>query len=319
MAQTDMDRLDELLAGYEKRIRDAFRDFIELVGADKVIAQIMAMLERSQIDDALAIVDSFVARLADALPTLAVDIGGDAASELSAMLPDVAMAISFDPSNERAARLMRQSRLRFVREFSAGQRQAVAQAFQRALREGAGAQDLARQIRSSIGLTGYQERIVDNYRRNLMDLDRDALDRVLRDRRSDSVVQRAIEAQRPLTPRQIDSLVERYRRRWLAMRAETIARTEGTALMAEMRDEALEQMAEQTGIDRRRISRIWNATRDKRVREFHESMQQQRRAMDEYFIDGLGNRLIRPGDKSAPAETTINCRCTLSFSIAPSA
>lgn len=317
MAQSDAERLDELLDGVEKRLRAAFRAFVDLVQSAPAMREIIALLERSNIDGALAIVDSYIARFADALPQIASDVGLETSAELDRLTGDSALAVSFDPSNPRAAELMREHRLRFIREFSRGQREAVAQAMQRGFREGWGAAAMARAFRNAIGLTGYQEGVVANYARLLANLDRGALDRALRDRRSDEMLANAIERQRPLTAKQIDAMTDRYRRRMLIMRSETIARTEGTALMAEMRDEALEQMIEQTGIDRTRIARIWNATEDDRTREFHESMDGQRRAIDAPFQDGLGNALMRPGDRAAPAETIINCRCTLSFEIAP--
>lgn len=103
------------------------------------------------------------------------------------------------------------------------------------------------------------------------------------------------------------------------MRAENIARTEAHDAFSQARDEALEQMVEQTGIARDSIVRIWNTTKDERRREWHGTMEGQERQLGQSFEDGLGNQLRRPGDRQAPAETTINCRCTLTFRIAQAA
>jgi hypothetical protein len=76
-------------------------------------------------------------------------------------------------------------------------------------------------------------------------------------------------------------------------------------------------MIEATGIEPERIERVWNSTRDGRVRDFHASMSGQKRKPEDLFRDGHGNLLRYPGDPRAPAETTINCRCGLTFSVAP--
>lgn len=314
-----LDRLDRLLADQEKAFRDAFRAFVESVSSSLVIDQIMEKLAARDIAGAMQIVDTYVARMADVIPRISMAVGQHTAGELSDMLhsaiPELAAGIGFDPTHPRAAQLVRDHRLAFVRDFSNKQRQAVQQALNRALNEGLHPIEAARSFRGAIGLTGYQEQIVANYRAQLGSLDRKALDRELRDRRSDSVLERAIDRRRPLTARQIDSMVERYRRNFLAMRADTIARTESLQAFSEARDESAEQAFELAGLDRARIEDIWNATRDKRTRDWHRSMDGQKRQHGEPFKDGLGNLLRYPGDPRAPAETRINCRCIKTFSV----
>lgn len=319
----DLDRLDELLADQEKAIRDAFRDFIAAIGSEAVTAAIVERLENRDVEGAMRIVDSYVARMGDVLPAIAATVGTYTAVELATIMaedaPDVVAAISFDPSHPRAAQIVRDHRLRFVRDFTTEQRKAVQQALTRSFNTGTGAIEAARSFRDAIGLTAYQENAVANYRRLLENRDRQALQRELRDRRSDRLVERAIERDRPLTQKQIDTMVDRYRRNYLQMRAETIARTEGTQASAEARDEALDQMIEQTGLDPERIVERWNATRDKRVRDFHASMNGQEQPKGTPFTDGLGNKLRYPGDPRAPANTRINCRCSKTFSVRPAA
>lgn len=264
---TDLERFDVLLAKQEKAIAQAFRDFVALVQSPAVMRAIIDKLENRDLEGAMLIVDSHVMRFADILPQVAASVGAHTAAELAAIVPDLILAVSFDPSLPRAAEIIRANRLRFIRDFTHSQRQAVSQALERAYREGKGTQETARAIRSSIGLTAYQEGVVSNYGRLLENLDRDALDRQLRDRRFDPTIERAIDESRPLTQNQIDRMVERYRVRMLAMRAETIARTEGVRATSEAREESLTQMIEQTQIDPARIERIWGVTRDKRLRD----------------------------------------------------
>lgn len=316
----DLERIEELLAGQEADVRRAFLDFVRLVQSDAVMARIEERLAAQDIRGAFQIVESYVAQFGDVLPRVQQQVGTATALELTAILPaSIAIAIGFDSSNPRAAAMVSTQRLGLIREMGDRQLAAVQQAVNRALNTGAGAQATARAFRDAIGLTAQQEQAVASYRAALMASSRDAFDRALRDRRFDDRVRAAIEQNRPLTDKQIDMMVSRYRARQLAARAETIARTEAGRATAEAREEMVRQMIERTGLDPRRLKRIWNATGDDRTRDWHESMDGQRRGLDEPFVDGLGNRLRYPHDPQAPPETTINCRCPLTFEIAPPA
>jgi hypothetical protein len=281
--------------------------------------QILAELERGDTEAALRIVDSHINRMGDDIAQVLTNVGRDTMRELSGLLPEVALAISFDPTFPRAAELMRENRLRFIREFTAQQRDVTRTALARALDEGLGPQAMVRELRDTIGLTFAQDSWVRNYQSELMGRDSRALNRVLRDRRFDPTVERAIELDRPLTANQIDKMVERYRSRFRDMRVETIARTEAITATSLAREESVRQMMEQTGIEPGRVTRIWHAHRDSRTRDWHASMDRQERGLEEPFTDGLGNSLMYPGDRSAPPETVINCRCTLIMDIAPPA
>jgi uncharacterized protein with gpF-like domain len=144
---------------------------------------------------------------------------------------------------------------------------------------------------------------------------RQALDRGLRDHRFDRAVLRAVDSDTPLSNDQIDRMVARYHDRYLAYRAETIARTEAVKATSLARQEAMNQLVEDSGIDPDRVIRVWNTTQDKRTRDAHAVMDGQEVGAEEPFIDGDGNELMFPGDPSAPVETIANCRCTFSVRI----
>ena len=59
------------------------------------------------------------------------------------------------------------------------------------------------------------------------------------------------------------------------------------------------------------LTKVWLSTGDERTRDWHLSMDGQEVAIDESFIDGIGNELEEPADPSAPPETTYNCRCSM--------
>jgi hypothetical protein len=321
MATSDLDRVEELLADQEKAIRGQFLAFLSSVKSQQVFDRIVERLEARDIEGAMRIVDSYVIRMADVIPKASAEVGSFTATELAAIVavgaPEIAVAISFDPSHQRAAEIVRSHRLRFITDFTREQRKATMQALNRSFNEGLGAIETARSFRDSIGLNSTQEAAVANYRRLLQNRDREALRRDLRDRRSDRTLERAIERDRPLTERQIDSMVDRYRRNYLQYRAENIARTEGVQATSEAREEATDQMMEQTGLARDRVIDIWNATRDTRTRDWHASMNGQERERGKPFTDGLNQTIRYPGDPRAPANTRINCRCTKTFRVKP--
>lgn len=314
-----LDRLEELLSAQEETIRRAFTEFVRNVNAPEAVAAITERLEAGDLEGALAIVDSYAVRFANVLPTIQQVVGTATAAELAQIASEFAIAISFDSSHPRAAALARANRLELVREFTTEQRAATREAIVRSFETGEGTASTARAFRNSIGLNRVQERWVASFETALRNRDRKALDRALRDRRFDRTVERAFEAKRPLTELQIQRMTERYRARTLIMRSENIARTEALRATSGAREEALLQMIEQTGLPPERIRRVWNATRDARTRDAHRPMNGQEREIGASFEDGDGNALRWPGDPQAPAGTTINCRCTLTFRVLPPA
>lgn len=61
-------------------------------------------------------------------------------------------------------------------------------------------------------------------------------------------------------------------------------------------------------------SKTWHTRLDSRVRVSHQSLEGQTVAIGAPFLDFMGVELQFPGDRSAPIEAWINCRCTISFS-----
>lgn len=317
-ARGDRRRIDELLRRAEASVRRAFRRFLDDVRSTEVTRRVRVALERGGIEAGLEVVDQYSVRLAAFIPTLFQQIG---VAETAALARQIARAqprigLSFDPTHPRAAELMRQNRLRFIREFTGQQRQSVRAALTEALQSGAGPIQAARVFRGSIGLTETQRQAVANYRRLLETGDLAALSRDLRDRRFDLSVRRAA-AGEPLGAQRIARMVDRYRERYIQYRAETIARTESLRILSQARTEALAQVVEDVALPRDQVRRVWRATLDDRVRDTHAEMDGQIRGMDEPFVSPSGALLPDPGDGSlgAPASEVINCRCTVLIEI----
>lgn len=313
-------RIEQLLAREEARIRRAFRQFLDDVRDDAVRHQVRLALERGGVEAALPVIDSHILRLGGVLSQTFSAAGMNEAAALArafrAARPTV--AISFDPSYPRAAEIMRVNRLEFVREFTQRQRAATRAALTESLMSGAGPVQTARAFRNSIGLTEFQERAVESYRATLERQDyAAALDRGLRDRRSDRLLERLwnenvfMEARDPLGDARIDRMVEQYRNRYLQYRAETIARTEGQRTVSLARQEALEQAVGQLDTPRESVVRVWRATQDDRTRDTHAEMDGQERGLEEPFESPSGALLMYPGDPDAPLDETANCRCVL--------
>lgn len=60
------------------------------------------------------------------------------------------------------------------------------------------------------------------------------------------------------------------------------------------------------------MHKVWIATPDGRVRDWHLSMDGQEVDVDSVFTDGNGAKLRYPGDPHAPGNTVYNCRCAMS-------
>ena len=113
-----------------------------------------------------------------------------------------------------------------VSDVSDDVRQSISDVINRGIQNGWSPDKMARELRSAIGLTSDQYNAVSNYRSLLENGSADALDRQLRDATYDPEVQSAASGLTKLTPDQIERFTNRYADRYLAYRANTIARYE---------------------------------------------------------------------------------------------
>lgn len=307
------DRLERLARKLEPGLRESFFDAVGLITDAFTIAALEVLLERGYTDEALAIAETAAGKIGSAWTRTYIDSGHETANWLSRKLDDV--VIDFDEVNERAVEAMRANKLRLVREFSEKQREATKEALEQGVRDGANPRQQAINFRRSIGLTKKQVQWVNNYRKSLESGSVDALQRQLRDRRFDAAVRRHIDGSIPLTSRDIDKLVERYRERMIKYRSEVIARTEALTAVHESQQQTYFQ-AIQDGIFRAdQLEREWATAKNERVRASHRPMHNQTRGIDEPFISGNGNEIRFPTDPQAPADDRIQCRCTVSVRI----
>ena len=152
----------------------------------------------------------------------------------------------------------------------------------------------------------------------LQTLDPHYFTRERRDRRFDAMVRKAISEDKPLTAKQIETIVDRYEDRLLAYRAEVVARTESINALRAGRHEGYEQAAEAGIFGRRQVMKVWSSTgRDGRTRDSHLEMDGQEVPLGEPFTFPDGSKAMYPGDGDlgAPPEEVIQCRCIAEYRI----
>ncbi len=303
-----LNRLIGLLDRAEGRVRRQFLRLVRDTNALSDLESIASLLQTGDIQGALAIADEIAPNLATTLDQVYTASGLNSAEFLRSRVDTL---FDFNTTNARSVQALQQTRLRLVREFTVGQRQATQEFLQDAFRRGLSPIEQARELQQSIGLTRHQAKSVTNFRRMLENRDPQILTRTLRDRRFDASIRRSIRTGVPLTPQQIDRQVGRYRDRWVRHRADTIARTE-TLAAASAADEELFQQAIDAGvIEADQLVNTWRA-RLRNTRDSHLSpLNGQTRRIGEPFRSNAGVRLRFPGDPSAPAAERINCQCVV--------
>lgn len=236
---------------------------------------------------------------------------------LAARAKKLDVSIDFSTPNYNAVNELQLSALNLIREFTVEQREVVLAALRDGVARGLNPVELSRIFRDTVGLTSVQSGYVANYRRALERLHLDngakvnALQRALRDGRFDRTVIAAARNGSALSAAQIDTMVGRYRERWIAYRARTIGRTQAlrAAHMGELA--AWEASIANGDINAAEVIQTWETARDERVRFSHRTLQGQQRRFGEPFQSYSGAELRFPGDPEAPPEEVINCRCVL--------
>ena len=273
-------------------------------------AELAALIEAGRIDEAVtAAARAGAIDIAQAGASVYTLTGATTAAALSTVLD---VTVDFDQVHDFAVERMRENRLRHVRDWTDNQRDVAREVLNDGVERGLNPREQARGFRDATGLTAHQERAVQNYRRALENAHRgaaDALSRELRDHRFDSTVARAAREAQPLTPAQIDRMVERYRERAIKRRAETIARTESMRSVNAGNYDALRMAVDDGVVAESDIYRTWVATNDERTRETHVEADGQEVGLNEAFTVGSA-MLMYPVDENGPPEETIACRCT---------
>jgi len=304
----DLSRTLALIDAADANIR---RTFLELVAEAKglqSLEEIQVLVNQGRTFEALALIEDVGPGLNEAITVAYFSAGASVAEALrqSGPLP----LIRFDTLSARGVIQLQESQARLVRELTAQQSSALQIALRAGIGQGLTPKRIAASLRGSIGLTGVQAQAVVNYRQLLTNLDRQALQRALRDKRFDGTVRTAMANGTPLSSTQIDTMVERYEQKLLVHRSQVIANSEALAAVnageAEMWAQAVDR-----GLNPRTVIQTWHP-RFVNTRHSHADMAGQQRALGEPFLSGNGIALRYPGDSSAPAREVVSCQCVVS-------
>lgn len=309
-----IERIDALLTSAEPRIASAFRAAIAALARDLDLAVIEALLIAGDVETALRYTQAAAQAVGVASTVTFFDAGQDTAAFLNNL--DLGV-ILFDHVNFRAVNALQNNSLRLIAEFTAEQRRATHLALLDGVARGVNPRDMARAFRDSIGLTERQQAAVINYRQLLegsVEQRREALTRALRDGRFDQTVNASIRRDVPLTPEQVSRMVERYQARYIKYRSEVIGRTEALRSVHEGVNEAYQQAIDAGNLDETSLERMWDTSRDKRVRHTHRGLQGQKRKWGQPWHT-VNGRIRYPGDPEAAASETVLCRCLLTTRI----
>ena len=179
----------------------------------------------------------------------------------------------------------------------------------------------------AIGLTPRQETWVAQVRADLENLDKNYFTRTLRNEQFDKIVQRAIDANKPLSTAEIEKLVGQYRNNALRYRGEVVGRSEAIESLNRGQYESLRQGVDTGAIKQSAVKRVWDsAGNDGRTRDSHLAMEKQTElapvGLDEPFVFPSGANLMFPGDRitstgdaKAIAKETIQCRCRVRIDV----
>ncbi len=327
--------IEALAAEWEPKLQNAFLDAINDIRSRAEIGRIIERLEKSDFDGAIQAVhlDPAAFRSLDTAIAQTFDAGGVART---GRLPAIRqpgggqVIIRFDARNLRAETWLRDHSSNLIRGIVDDQRVAIRQALVSGMEQGMNprstALDLVGRINRAtgrreggiIGLTSRQHDFVENMRLRLASGDASEMRKVLqmarRDKRFDRAILKAINEGRPVPGDMIARMAGRYRDRLLQLRGETIARTETMAALNESQVEAMRQAVD-GGVDPTTIVKVWRSASDKRVRDTHRAMHNQRVGLEGKFQSPSGVFLAYPGDPAAPADEIISCRCWLETDI----
>lgn len=303
---------------FEPRLKGALLKAFEALRLPT--SQIQRALESQGLEGVMALFDSIEDKVALGIRDELQAAIRESGRVTVGLMPSAAVLnpnFAFNTLNPVTVDFIRNYELNLIHQVSEGTRNAIRNKLRRDIIAGNNPRRTASEVKQTVGLTARQELAIENYRRALTELDPLALERELRDKRYDGTVRRALRQKTPLNPKQIDSMVARYREKFIRHRATTISRTESMRAVTVGQQASVKQMLASRAIDEQLIRRFWVNTKDKRTRDAHRlvpSMNPEGVAFGESYKTSLGP-LAFPRDPNGTGSNTINCRCTERFKL----
>lgn len=220
---------------------------------------------------------------------------------------DGTLAVTFNVLSPTVIDAIRQLDTKVIQTLKDDARETVRQVVEDGLRAGVSPSTTARTLRDVLGLSPTQAQYVQNLRQELESGDLSVLQRQLRDKRFDRMLQKAFGPDgKGLTAKQIDTMVESYRKRWIAYNAEVNARTATMDAFRAAQRLAWDRAIEQGIVPEAKLMHQWIGVNDDRERPAHIAMNNEIQPFRQPYSNG---QLI-------PGETDYNCRCLDRFFIA---
>ena len=221
--------LEQLLAQLEPEIARAFRAAIADITDNAILQQVIDAIERNDVEGAFralgfnpATFNPFAAALREAFQVGAIAALGSFPKYVAGA-DGIKTMVRFNMRDPRAEEWLRDEAGTLITAIEQDTRNAVRNTMQAGMREGRNPRKVALDIvgrynRSTghreggvVGLGEREETWSQSARTRLLTLDERYFELGLRDKRFDSTVRAAIEAQKPLPADVVDKLVDRYR------------------------------------------------------------------------------------------------------------
>jgi uncharacterized protein YdbL (DUF1318 family) len=324
--------IEALVAKFEPRLRDAFLAAMRDVVTNADVTAVADALRRRDIEGALAALHIDPAAFA---PLIEAERQAFAAAGQMAVdrLPPLTapdgrrLVVRFDMRSPWAEEWLQTSSSQQVTAIVEDQRTAVRETLMAGQVEGLNPRTVALDVVGRINpatqqreggiiqLTSQQAGYVRNASAELLSGDPEIMRRYLtrqrRDRRFDRTVEKAIREGRPVDRATVTKITGRYSAKLLALRGETIARTEMMAALNAAREASYRQTIASGAASASEVTKVWRSAGDDRVRHSHREINGDIVGMDERFKNGL----LYPHERGAPAWEVVMCRCRLDYRI----
>jgi len=298
---------------YDLRIREALNLVWENVRRSESLANLEYIIETQGISGLLPILDTLPDELSAQLRPVIENAIAESGRVVVQVLPKAAVTapVVFSLVNPRVGAYINNYVGQMIREVSDETVKAVQIAVNQGVITGRNPRQIARDFRSSIGLTTRQEQTVQRLRAALEKGEAGYVNSLTTV--TDSA-KNAVSAGK-LSESQIDKIVEQTRLRYVKQRTETIARTESLRATSVGQDLAIRE-GQITGAISNELLKRWLYRHDTRTRDAHISAGETNGwiPMNRPFSTPLGP-LMFPRDPNGSASNTINCRCRVQYSL----
>lgn len=307
------DALWKALEGYfaplERKLRRAFQSALERARSSADSKKIAELINVGDYDRAVDLMlgartgdTSMFLVLRTAVAEAAIDTARTIIAEGIGPVRPPNVTVQLDTLADEVIGSLRRDTMEMVTDVTNATRRGLKQALMEAVSQHKHPDEAARNMRDALGLTDRDAVALARYRDELERRSMAALRRQLRDRRFDGLIRRKEE----LTRAKIESIVQRYRERLIAARAEAVARTEAARAFNLGQQLIWQEAARDALIDPRFIRRFWKVAPGERTCEVC-------RAIAAGHSDGVGltESFVLPNGAALVPPAHPRCRCVI--------